>query len=124
MKFYIKLYTTSIFLLHLIIYGFLICRVEKTDRRSQKTKYFSDVAWELRDYNIILEKLCMKNALKDYFSQRRKSQIWIILFPESISLACGNYLPDNFSSIAAAAFFPAPIARITVAAPVTVSPPA
>ena len=61
MKFYIKLYTTSIFLLHLIIYGFLICRVEKTDRRSQKTKYCSDVAWELRDYNIILEKLCMKS---------------------------------------------------------------
>ena len=35
-----------------------------------------------------------------------------------------NYLLDSFSSIAAAAFFPAPIARITVAAPVTVSPPA
>ena len=35
-----------------------------------------------------------------------------------------NYFPINSSSIALAACFPAPIARITVAAPVTASPPA
>lgn len=35
-----------------------------------------------------------------------------------------NYLFDKYSSIAAAAFLPAPIASITVAAPVTASPPA
>ena len=34
------------------------------------------------------------------------------------------YLFCMYSSIAAAAFLPAPIARITVAAPVTASPPA
>ena len=35
-----------------------------------------------------------------------------------------NYLFCIYASIAAAAFLPAPIARITVAAPVTASPPA
>ncbi len=35
-----------------------------------------------------------------------------------------GYLFFKYSSIAAAAFFPAPMARITVAAPVTASPPA
>ena len=34
------------------------------------------------------------------------------------------YLPDRYSSIPFAPAFPAPIARITVAAPVTASPPA
>ena len=34
------------------------------------------------------------------------------------------YLFFRYSSIAAAAFLPAPMARITVAAPVTASPPA
>ncbi len=34
------------------------------------------------------------------------------------------YLFMRYSSMAAAAFLPAPIARITVAAPVTASPPA
>ena len=38
--------------------------------------------------------------------------------------ACSALLPDRASSIDSAAFLPAPIARITVAAPVTASPPA
>ena len=35
-----------------------------------------------------------------------------------------HYFLDRYSSMAAAAFLPAPMARMTVAAPVSASPPA
>lgn len=46
------------------------------------------------------------------------------MFIGYVVLVCLKIYLFKYSSIAAAAFLPAPIARITVAAPVTASPPA
>ncbi len=67
-----------------------------------------------------------KKYKNPFFSHGMKRGFYMILF----ALFCffvfyfQRFLEERYSCIARAAFLPAPIAEITVAAPVTISPPA
>lgn len=65
-----------------------------------------------------------RSCLVIYYDLNVKSLNTNHMYCNLITLSYYNYYFDNFSWMLAAACFPAPIARITVAAPVTASPPA
>ena len=70
-----------------------------------------------RKINVFLRGICF-GSYRFLFTKKHES------FRFVLSVLKKDYLFFRYSSMAAAAFLPAPIARITVAAPVTASPPA
>ena len=68
----------------------------------------------------------LREAVRAYLKTRSNTDgpFKHIICNSSDSLNCDHYLPERYSSIPRAPARPASIARITVAAPVTASPPA
>lgn len=113
-----------------VMYSFvaanLVRQSQRLQNRCELTQYIVSQHIILYNKNCIRAFLghLMQSLYLTIFSNRQRWHTADLNFPLSIQNKNYLFLFWMYSSIAAAAVLPAPIARITVAAPVTASPPA
>lgn len=113
-----------------VMYSFvavnLVRQSQRLQNRCELTQYIVSQHIILYNKNCIRAFLwhLMQSLYLTIFSNRQRWHTADLNFTFSIQNKNYLFLFRMYSSIAAAAVLPAPIARITVAAPVTASPPA